>query len=64
MHRNDEFFDLMDKSVLSIVFPALRPWPWCLLVKVLADYGFTRLVTVVLAAQRMLLPQLAGISIS
>jgi hypothetical protein len=52
----------MDKSGLSFAFPALRPW--CLLVKVLADYRFTRLVTVILVAQRMLLPHLAGISIS
>jgi hypothetical protein len=43
-------------------FPVMRPW--CLLLKVLADYRFTRLVTVILAAQRMLLLHPAGISIS
>ena len=62
MHSYDEFFDLMDKSGLSFAFPVLRLW--CLLFKVLLDYRFTRLVTVILVAQRMLLPDLAGISIS
>ena len=65
---------LMNKSELIIVTSAsflifLLTLPlalrlWCLLFKVLLDYRFTRLVTVILVAQRMLLPDLAGISIS
>jgi hypothetical protein len=38
----------MDKSGLLFAFLALRPW--CLLLKVLPNYRFTRLVRVMLAA--------------